>query len=319
MSQQEATVLKMRPHRRTHTRTDTILLTKELIATWKLPMFQRELRVNAKVRAVAEELRRDGGVIPGVITLGIVGRVTYIIDGQHRIHAFRISGLEEAYADVRIHEFETEAEAGAEYVRLNSRLVTLKPDDTLRGLEASLPCLLKIRQERPFVGYGGIRRSETSPIVSMSQLLRCWYGSQPETPKGHSSSAIDLAMQLTKDEASTIVDALGLLERAWGRRLEYGRLWNALNLSLCFWLYRRTVVTNYSPSTTRLTRDLFTKSMMALSANGDFLDWLVGRQLTDRDRSPAYARIKSIVTKRVTAETGKATKMPAPAWSKGHL
>jgi hypothetical protein len=37
---------------------------------WKLPAFQRPLRVNAKVLALVEEIRTEGGVIPGILTLG---------------------------------------------------------------------------------------------------------------------------------------------------------------------------------------------------------------------------------------------------------
>src|SRR5439155_2436385 len=39
---------------------------------------------NDKVRALAEQVKADGGVMPGIITLGVVDGVTYLIDGQHR-------------------------------------------------------------------------------------------------------------------------------------------------------------------------------------------------------------------------------------------
>jgi hypothetical protein len=56
---------------------------------------------------------------------------------------------------------------------------------------------------------------------------------------------------------------------------------------------------------------------MSLSANSLYLDYLVGRNLSERDRRPAYDRVKRIFADRLTEEMGKRPKMPAPAWSKG--
>jgi hypothetical protein len=33
---------------------------------------------------------------------------------------------------------------------------------------------------------------------------------------------------------------------------------------------------------------------MSVSANTDYVDWLVGRNLGERDRTPAYGRLKTI-------------------------
>ena len=50
------------------------------------------------------------------------------------------------------------AEMGDAFVALNSRLVNMRPDDILRGLEGSIPALQEIRASCPFVGYDQIRQ-----------------------------------------------------------------------------------------------------------------------------------------------------------------
>ena len=74
---------------------DTIRLTPEFVKTWASPPFQRPLRENEKVRALAEELKNNNAVVPGVLTIGVIGKQWYIVDGQHRVRAFEISGLAE--------------------------------------------------------------------------------------------------------------------------------------------------------------------------------------------------------------------------------
>jgi len=54
---------------------------------------------------------------------------------------------------------------------------------------------------------------------------------------------------------------------------------------------------------------------MSLSADESYLDWLVGRQLRDRDRSPCYGRIRSSFAARFHSETGKKATFPSPAWA----
>src|SRR5262245_34334482 len=92
--------------KKTRTVVDTIMVTPKLLEAWQSPPFQRPVRENEKVRLLAEELKDNGGVWPGIITLGIFEGVTYIIDGQHRKFSFLLSGLEEGYTDVRIHYFQ---------------------------------------------------------------------------------------------------------------------------------------------------------------------------------------------------------------------
>jgi hypothetical protein len=304
----------------TRTTLDTVLLTREKVALWRPPLFQRNLHINDKVRALVSEIKLLGGVLPGVITIGIVDGVTYIVDGQHRIEAWKMTELVEGFADVRTVFCDDLAQLGDEFVKLNSKLVTLRPDDVLRGIEGSCEPLRTIRKKCPFVGYEMIRRGERSSILSMSLALRIWRGSACEIPAatgGMSSAA--LAMTITPVEAEQLVAFLNICFQSWGRDVEYAKLWGALNLILCAWLYRRTVLSRYSPKTPVLTTDLFGRCLMAVSADKYYADWLVGRNAGDRDRSPAYTRLKDIFAARLATELGlgKRPSLPKPSWNNG--
>lgn len=315
-----ASINDARIRRATRTTVDTIRLTPDLVRGWILPEFQRPLRVNTKVLALVEQLKADGGVVPGVMTLGILNAKVYIIDGQHRREAFLLSELVEGFADTRTCHFDDMAEMGEEFIRLNSSLVRLRPDDILRGLEASTQGLQILRKRCPFVGYDNVRRGGTSsPILGASLSIRAWFNSAPEVPthgSGSSGGSREIGRVFVEDEANRMAEFLSLCMQAWGRAPEYGRLWSALNLTLCMWLYRRTVIGQYAPATTKLTASMFQKCLMALSADGQYLDYLVGRTLNERDRSPCYARIKEIIGRRVMAETGgPRPRLPQPSWA----
>lgn len=301
--------------RTTRTTTDTLEITPKIVSSWKLPPFQRELRINDRVRALANDIREDGGVIPGVITLGVLDGQRYLIDGQHRREAFIISECIVGYCDVRILYFDTLAEMGEEFVQINSRLVTMKPDDILKGLEGTNAAIAKVRRRCPFVGYGQIRRGDKSPILSMSAAIRCWFGSAPDVPKAGGLAAMDLVKTFTTDDAEQLTEFLDIALAAWGKDPEYSRLWLGLNMTLSMWLYRRLVIAPYSAKTPRLTKEQFTKVMMGLSADSTYLEWLIGRQLRETDRSPCYNRIKKIFAERYEGMTGKKALLPQPPWA----
>lgn len=304
---------------RARTKVETVELTPALVATWSPPPFQRPLKVTTKLMEVVATIKDDGGVIPGILTLGRVDgdKSTYLLDGQHRTEAFKLSELEVGYADVRTMFFTDMAAMGEEFVQLNSSIVRFKPDDVLRGLEKSSEALTHLRSECRFVGYDQIRRGPSSPLLSMSMLLRCWFGSAPDTPVSSTGSAATLARSATLEDVKLLVVFLGAAYRAWGPDAEYVRLWNGLNLTLCMWLYRRLVVSPWSVRTKPLTVDQFSKCLMSLSADSDYLAWLVGRHTGEHDRSPAYNRIKSLFAKRVELDTGKKPLMPKPPWFVG--
>lgn len=302
--------------KRTRTTVDTIMVTPDRIVKWKMPSGQRPLKENAKVRALSETIRHDGGVLPGIITIGVLESQWWIIDGQHRLHAFLLSGLKEGYCDARFFYAETMADINREFVELNSKLVSMRPDDFLRGLEGSIAALGQIRKACPFVGYDQIRRSTLGPIVSMSAALRNWRGSGMDTPSATAGmSAVELAETLVEEETRGLVEFLTLAHSAWGRDVAYQRLWTALNLVLCMWLYRKLVLTQYSPKSPRLEKEQFRKCLLSVSADSGYQDWLLGRHMGERDRSPAYARLKAIFAKRLEIELGRRVQLPQPDWS----
>lgn len=304
---------------------ETLLFTRGDTATWVVPPFQRPLRINDKVRALAEDLKVNGGFISGVLTLGKLKgepKTTYIVDGQHRIEAFKISELPEAIADVRTCTFDNLAEMADEFVLLQQSLVRMRPDDVLRGLEASTPSLQIIRKTCEFVGYDQIRRNAAhSPVVGMSAVLRAWAGSQNETPTSHKAGAT--SAQLIKEmealEVTNLCKFLHLAHSAWGHDHNYGRLWGALNMGICMWLYRRVVLDQDRTGNKRATilnHDQFKKCLLAVSADPDYIDWLANRSMTDHHRTPAYRRVKALFSARLKEDgISESARFPSPAWS----
>lgn len=312
-----------KPPKSSQSKMETLIITPKMVNAWKIPPFQRPVRINEKVRRVTEEIK-ETETVEGVLTLGVLrsdAATYYIVDGQHRIEAFRLSAIAEAIVDVRICIFDDMAEMAAEFHRLNDSLVRMRPDDILRALEASTPALQKIRKSCEFVGYDFIRRNTASPIVSMSALLRCWTASNNETPAGSNSgrSAAELAGSLDQQSTDNLISFLAVAHAAWGRDPEYYRLWGNLNMALCMWLWHKLVIDRDRYGSKRyavLSIPEFKKCLMSVSAEGDYLSWLPGRNLTDRDRSPCYGKLKVTFAKRLTADAGgKKFLLPQPAWA----
>lgn len=299
---------------------ETMLLTPALMKEWLAPPFQRPLKVNDKIRTIASDLREaTRGCIEGVITLGQVDgdKQIFLVDGQHRREAALLSELPELLADVRLMRFETMAEMAEEFVRLNMPLVRMNPDDVLRGMEGSLRPLQIIRKACPFVGYGYIRRGTDSPTLSMSVALRCWKGSYGETPQPGHGSSMHMAQTMTEAEADELTQFLNIARAAWGNDMEYARLWGILNLTMTMWLWHN-LVTDRDRSPMRryvkLNAEQFRKCLMTVSTSGDYLDWLQGRRMCERDRAPSYARLKALFGARLREEKFANQKMPQPPW-----
>lgn len=300
---------------------DTLIVDQDMVNQWRIPPFQRPLRINEKVRVVTEQMKVSQS-IEGVVTLGKTNndQNLYIVDGQHRIEAFKLSGLAEVIVDLRICSFNSMSEMADEFVRLNSNLVRMRPDDILRGLESSTPALVAIRKSCEFVGYDQIRRGKTSPILSMSALLRCWSAATGETPTaGGGGSASTLAQSIDQASQQNLIVFLATAHSAWGRDPEYHRLWGNLNLAVCMWMWNRLVIDRDRSGNKRyavLTVTEFKKCLMSVSAESDYLAWLPGRNLTDRDRSPCYSRLKTTFQRRLQEEMkGKKFLLPTPAWA----
>jgi len=293
---------------------DTIFVTPNQVRSWRLPSFQRPLKVNERVVMISKEIAASG-LIPGTLTLGVLNKTDiYLIDGQHRREAFLLADINEGIADVRYCHFDTEAEMGEEFVKLNSHIVTMRPDDMLRGFEKSNVGLQRIRRQCPFVGYDNIRRNEKSPVLSMSAMLRCWFGSAPEVPAAGGLTATRTLERITEEELEPMIAFLQCAFAAWGKAPEHARLWGNLNLTVCMWLYRRLVITAYSANVKKITRELFGKCLMSLAADASYSDYLLGRALREKDRSPTYSKVKAIFARRIEIETGEKPRLPSPDW-----
>jgi hypothetical protein len=112
---------------------------------------------------------------------------------------------------------------------------------------------------------------------------------------------------------------LATAHAAWGRDPENFRLWSNLTLALCMWLWNRLVMDRDRFGNKRyavLTVNDFKKCLMSVSADADYLAWIIGRNLSDRDRSPAYTRLKAIFVRRLNQDApSKKWQLPSPAWA----
>lgn len=309
------------------------LPTAEILA-WPLPEgIQRLLSVNEKVRLVAKEIAATG-LMPGVVTLGNLDGVSYLLDGQHRRAALELSGLQQVWICIRTINYESVEQMARDFVKLNSQLVSLRPDDILRPLEKTTPELAQIRAACPFIGYGratrGARRDGVT--LSMSMAIRCWLRARMHTPGGHgggtpsrkdnASAALVHALVHGQDgpaEIKAMIDFYNTLAAAWGHDPEYQSLWGAFNLTMCAWIWRRTVMNRYSARSIVMTVQEFQRCAMTLTSDERYLDWLVGKGVTDKTRSPGYGRICNNMTKRymqIHNITKRANvRWPKPEWA----
>jgi hypothetical protein len=305
---------------------ETLQLTPEAMMGWVLPPFQAPLRVNSKVRQIADELAIQTGtpVISGVLTLGILsndpkgkGKETlYFLDGQHRREAAVESGRKEFLADVRVKMFDTMEEMAAEFLMLNTPISRKKPDDQLRAMQESSKPLQMLQKQCPYIGYRFLRANPDAPILSMAAVLRCWHGAGNETPAPN-GTAVNLGLNLTIEDAEQVSQFLQVAFAAWGKDIENARLWSSLNLCILMWLWRVLVLDRDRTGSRRyvvLTVDQFRHCLMAVSADKEYTEWLVGRNTAERDRAPCYRRLRTIFMLRIHREIEGKFKMPQPSW-----
>jgi hypothetical protein len=298
------------------TQMETKLLSLEELDSWVLPPFQREEQQTKKVIEFAEMLKQNGGMIGGVIHLGLLRGETapiYLVDGQQRRSACHLSERDTFIADTSLKVYDSMVEMAEDFRKVNSRLVPLKPDDLLRACEVTHAPIAQLRKDCPFVGYGNIRRQESSPVLSMSAALKSWFGSGLQTP-GATGQAINMLDQFTDTQRQLLTVFLLMAYHAWGVDKTNARLWSNPNLTMCMYLYRKLML---EPNNRRgaVPGEMFGKCLMSVSANSSYYDWLQGRHLRERDRSPCYKRLRFIFAERLTKEYGgKTFRMPSPSW-----
>jgi hypothetical protein len=252
---------------------ETVLVDRNKISKWKHPPFQRPLRLNHRVLEIRDLIKQNGGIIPGVITIGVLNNTDYyLMDGQHRIDAFIKSELPESIVDIRFCRFDTMAEMGDEFVRINSAIVSMRPDDILRALEESSPALSEIRRKCPFIGYDMIRRNAKSPVVSMANALRAWLGSAADIPTRPNVTTREILERMDSVETERMCHYFGVVWDAWRNDPEYQRMWSAINVTVSAWMWRHCVISQSSPRVTRLTPQQFGQGMLALTADATYLE-----------------------------------------------
>lgn len=312
--------LKSNAEKATQSIAGTIEFTKAIARKWRKPPFQRDLTINKKVEVALKEIVESNGVIPGVLSFGhIIGDdnpIPFLFDGQHRREMFFMSDLEVGYASTQTYFFNNIAEMAKKFVQLNGSLVRFVPDDLLRGMETEQPLLKTIRKRCLFVGYRVDRRRETGSVVAMANVLRSWSSSCSDVPSASGGAGVtNIAARLTAEDVEQLSGFLHCAYDAWGGEPDRQRLWKTFNLSLCMWLYRRLVLATDVTTTTKLSAAMFTKCLMSLSADAHYVDWLLGRNSSQRFRSPAYTRIKTAFQRRLKQETGVLHRLPAPTWA----
>lgn len=296
---------------------EVVLLTPAMRASWRKPPFQRETRETPKVLAVAHYIKEHEVIPGGPITLGRLADGPsdrwYVLDGAHRLAAFKIANRPEVLCEVRRVVVASMREMAEQFIMMNSRLVNMRPDDILRGYEETNKSLRDLRKRFSFIGYDQIRRRTDSPIVGMATLLRSWRNSANDTPRSTGVSASQLGETFGPEDAEQLAAFVTEAQAAWKRDPEYLRLWNAVNLIMCMWLWRRLVVDQERgvKRYVALTPAKFRACLYAIARNADYLDWLKGRaRLSEHERSPCYRRLARIFRD----ELGGSTKMPQPEW-----
>ena len=298
----------------------TVTFRREQLLDLRDPPFQRPFSENKKVVALKANYLAQavgGGPVkfPGVLTLGLLDGMVYKLDGQHRTKAFLATGLGLLTADVRTMEYTDMKEMGEEWVRIQGQLVRTRPDDFLRAIEDANPSLRFLREQCPFIGYGNIKRSDTSPVLSMFLGLTCWMMSMGNGSNVFHLSAVEIGPSLTMEMAQSAAAFFAACWDAWGNTPETNRLWNRLNLFVCAYLYHNMVEADPKPRIAHIDTQVFAKCMMSVSASSRYLDWLVGRPLNAFSRSRCFQYVKEIVASRLKTEGVSPIGITSPFWA----
>lgn len=136
-------------------------------------------------------------------------------------------------------------------------------------------------------------------------------------PEG--ADTMTCARALDNEDTKRICDFMAVCYEAWGNDKIHYRLWSKLNLGILMWIWRRTVLDQQRTGVKRwvkLDRAQFVKCLMALAADPLYVEWLRGRNMSDRDRPPTYGRIKAIFVRRLGEMGMRQVRFPQEEWVK---
>jgi len=285
------------------------IVTVAEMTQWASPPFQRPVvEGRANLREVARIIR-DTGEVPGVVTLGELDGVLYLIDGQHRRRATEMSERTEVMVYLVILKCLTMEEMSRRFLALNSSIVPIKVDDRLRSAEITNPNLRMIRDLCGFVGY----RKSAHHVVTMSVVLRSFLASCRDTP-GPLTGVLS-SDRITLAEAEELAAALAVLYKSWGNTAGQESLWGGLNLSVCLWLYRRVVFEAATTRNTTVTPDEFSVAMVGLT-DRVYLEWLRGKSTGPMFFPGTYDRIKSCLVAWLRSEGRTRIRLPSPSFAR---
>lgn len=319
-------------------RMEVMEITPEGLSEWKLPGMQRPLIRTKRTEEAAAEMQQEAAknkdasaTITGVITLGKIGRDTFLIDGQHRLYgAFLLACREllvhggvlvkRALVDVSLRTFEDDAEMAREFIRLNSQLNPTKPDDVMRALAFASPHLQRIEKALPFIGYDLTRENKKTKMLSMSSAIRTWFGSGGIVPAPGPTAPEIVNKYLDEQHTDKLIEFYNMCVEAGWNHESFRRLWSALNLGIVMWIYRRVVLGEtmrygaggHAPMV--LTREQFIVCLRTLM-EPKYMEDLVGHSLRYQDRVPCYTRIKEHFTPALKDMGIEAPRFPMAQWT----
>lgn len=285
-----------------------------------IPDFQRKFEKNRKFEEVKAYTALHSE-IPGEITVGILLGRPVPLDGQHRLHAFLETQLQDVKASFVEFSNGTYQDYAREFTMRNSQIRTLASDDRLRGMAPNLPLIKRLVEDFPFLNFTTAKNKD---ILSVSTVLSVWHKSSHGAPSGARAVA-DLANEMNEEEYSRLASFMRCAAKAWGEPDRTNKtMWSSLTLTLAAWLFRN-IVHPKEPSRriTKIDETTFYKCLMGLASDATYSDWAVGRRIGRRDRGPTYNRIKEIFAARIRYEhpdkypVGITVNLPQPRWSKG--
>lgn len=292
--------------------TDVILATREMLENWKTPPGQRPLVITKKVKAWVPKIQ-ESGEVPGRLLVCILHGMKYIVNGHHRRWCALQTTRDEFVVTLDTETVTSEAELGRKAVGVNLPIAPpQKADDHLRHLEQSYPILQKIRRECPFIGYG---KSGGNTVMSVNAAILSWITSGTDSATVMKTTVINVLDDISMEEISLMVHFFKTVYESWGKDSQYAKVWSKLNVTMMAWMWRNTVLSQAGPRVTRLTPEQFCTGAMALTSDPHYLPWLIGRQLSERDKGPCYNKVKAIMVKRLTEVLHKKVILPSPPFA----